>query len=151
MVVRAYKSACFYIVTGNREPKEAGEKEFPRQKEVKEGSNLDLAQKARRFMIYVHSKLLICDDEVNIHLYLHRIYRLYVMKSWHKLTNVKLRQASHKALVIFMLWSHKDLVRLRVWNIGKYQEIAMEDKSINSGISSSQDICYSSQLAAMGI
>lgn len=51
-------------LTGNREPKESGEKEFPKQKDVKEGSNLDLAQKARRFMIYVHSKLLIADDEV---------------------------------------------------------------------------------------
>lgn len=52
--------------TGNREPKLEGEKEWPRQKEVKEGSNLHLAQKARRFMIYVHSKLLICDDEVRL-------------------------------------------------------------------------------------
>ena len=34
---------------------------------MKEGSNYDLAQKARRFMIYVHSKLLICDDEVRMH------------------------------------------------------------------------------------
>ena len=49
---------------GNREPKLEGEKEWPKQKEVKEGSNLHLAQKSRRFMIYVHSKLLICDDEV---------------------------------------------------------------------------------------
>lgn len=49
---------------GKREPKMDGEKVWPKQKEVKEGSNLDLAQKARRFMIYVHSKLLIVDDEV---------------------------------------------------------------------------------------
>ena len=51
---------------GKREPKEPGEKEWPKEKEIKEGSNLDLAQKARRFMIYVHSKLLICDDEVSL-------------------------------------------------------------------------------------
>ena len=43
-----------------------GEKEWPKQKEVKEGSNLQMAQTARRFMIYVHSKLLICDDEVGL-------------------------------------------------------------------------------------
>jgi phospholipase D1/2 len=49
---------------GNREPKEANEKVWPKQSEVKESSNLALAQKSRRFMIYVHSKLLIADDEV---------------------------------------------------------------------------------------
>jgi len=37
---------------------------WPKQSEVKAGSNLALAQKSRRFMIYVHSKLLIADDEV---------------------------------------------------------------------------------------
>ena len=49
---------------GKREPKEEGEKVWPKQSEVKPDSNLALAQKSRRFMIYVHSKLLIADDEV---------------------------------------------------------------------------------------
>ena len=56
-----------WSIAGKREPREEGEPEPPRQKDVKEGSNYDLAQKARRFMIYVHSKLLICDDEVRTH------------------------------------------------------------------------------------
>ena len=49
---------------GKREPKAEGEKVWPKQSEVKADSNLALAQKSRRFMIYVHSKLLIADDEV---------------------------------------------------------------------------------------
>ncbi|KAL3618353.1 Phospholipase D [Castilleja foliolosa] len=50
----------FYCL-GNREVKKSGEYEAPEKPEPE--SNYSKAQEARRFMIYVHTKMMIVDDE----------------------------------------------------------------------------------------
>ncbi|CAM6118209.1 unnamed protein product [Calypogeia fissa] len=50
----------FYCL-GNREAHRDGE--YQPTKKPQEGSNYDLAQEHRRFMIYVHAKMMIVDDE----------------------------------------------------------------------------------------
>jgi phospholipase D1/2 len=53
-----------FFCLANRETKMEGELEPTEQPE--EGSNYEAAQRNRRFMIYVHSKMLIADDEYTI-------------------------------------------------------------------------------------
>ena len=50
-----------WCCAGAREPREAGEPD-PEQKAPQ--GNYTAAQEARRFMIYVHSKYMVVDDEV---------------------------------------------------------------------------------------
>lgn len=56
----AAKASVFFA--GNKEEREEGEYEPPSQ--PSSGSPYEAAQKHRRFQVYVHSKLMIVDDEV---------------------------------------------------------------------------------------
>lgn len=55
------KDYLTFFCLGNREVKRSGEYEPAEQ--PMEGSDYERAQKARRYMVYVHSKMMIVDDE----------------------------------------------------------------------------------------
>ncbi|KAH7546359.1 hypothetical protein FEM48_Zijuj01G0192300 [Ziziphus jujuba var. spinosa] len=55
------KDYLTFLCVGNREIKKSGEYEPPEK--PKDGTDYSRAQKSRRYMIYVHSKMMIVDDE----------------------------------------------------------------------------------------
>ncbi|KAH7546384.1 hypothetical protein FEM48_Zijuj01G0194800 [Ziziphus jujuba var. spinosa] len=55
------KDYLTFLCIGNREIKKSGEYEPPEKPE--DGTDYSRAQKSRRYMIYVHSKMMIVDDE----------------------------------------------------------------------------------------